>query len=247
MNVGGALTLNGTETLNINALSGFTFGNYKLLGYSTTTGAGSIMVGSNNSTLAAGTQYNIINTGTEYDLQVLATGAKNDTWTGSPNANWDTATANFVVTGTTTPAVAYADGDTVTFDDTAANDAAHRNITVQAAGVTPFSTTVNSTGPYTFSGGPINGGPLVKSGIGTLTLNQTANGFSAATLNAGVVNVAGFGSLGSTATSAISLGTATSGVTLAFNAGGTQTTTRGLTLLARRAWTPAARPPPPWP
>ena len=45
-------------------------------------------------------------------LVACGAAAKDLTWTGATGANWDTTTANWVLTGTTTPAT-FADGDNV--------------------------------------------------------------------------------------------------------------------------------------
>ncbi|WP_367873705.1 alkaline phosphatase family protein [Luteolibacter sp. Populi] len=73
-------------------------------------------------------------------------------------------------------------------------------VTVDAAGVLPALTAVNS-GSYTFSGGSI-GGSLTKSGAGSLTLSA-ANAFTATTVNggpntqaAGALHLGNYGALG---------------------------------------------------
>lgn len=104
------------------------------------------------------------------------------TWNVAGGGTWDTAAANWIGTATT-----FADTgtgvDNVTFNNTAGGTI---NI---ATNMTPLSTTVSATlGTYTFSGGPIDGGALIKSGAGMLDLrDMLANGFSSITLGGGTV------------------------------------------------------------
>ena len=60
---------------------------------------------------------------------------------------WDKVTANW--TGGAPTAGLYKDGDNATFNDTHAGTAGG-TVTIQAGGVSPGSTTVTTTGTYTF-------------------------------------------------------------------------------------------------
>jgi len=93
-----------------------------------------------------------------------------DTWTGAANGNWDTASVNWSNGGSGL----YTDGDTVIF-----SGGSNTAITVQAAGVSPASTTFQSTSNnYSFTNAS---GTTGLNGAGTLTLASTYTG--AVTLN----------------------------------------------------------------
>lgn len=103
-------------------------------------------------------------------------------WLGTTGA-WDTTAANWANTSSGANPDAFVLGDAVLFDDTAANGA----VTL-AAPVSPRAMTVTNTSrAFTFSGAAIStSGSLVKSGTGTLTLND-ANGFASVVQNAGTI------------------------------------------------------------
>jgi autotransporter-associated beta strand protein len=114
------------------------------------------------------------------------------TWAGTVNNTWDNTTANWT-------------GDSTTFtDDNSVNvifdKAAGGTISI-SANMSPLSTTVNSSGTYTFNGGPIDSGSFIKSGTGTLDLtgaNTFSNGLN---IKAGTVrgaNALSFGAAGIT-------------------------------------------------
>ena len=96
-------------------------------------------------------------------------------WSGLPNGDWNTSTANWLYLGSPT---AYAQNDFVTFDDTASGTT-NVNLTTS---LTPGALTVsNITKNYTFNGtGSIDGAvAVVKEGSGQLTLaNSGVNTFS---------------------------------------------------------------------
>ncbi|GHU19640.1 hypothetical protein FACS189475_07190 [Betaproteobacteria bacterium] len=149
--------------------------------------------------------------GNEYDasdtgkLKLTVAGADTNriaTWTGgAANGLWDETSRNWNLDSA--PA-AYQDffknGDTVVFDDTGAGNG---NITVGAnlttGNFTTGGITFNNTAgyDYTFTGNGLgSAGTLTKNGDGEVTFNQ-ANGFSAAILNDGRVNLNHAGALGS--------------------------------------------------
>jgi autotransporter-associated beta strand protein len=119
-------------------------------------------------------------------------------WTGAASTNWDTTTANWIITPFGgNPAVGdYSDPgvDTVLFNDTASQFAVNLSGTVTPLGVTVS----NSINNYTISGAGRIAGVfgLTKSGTGTLNL-QTANTYQGGTLVANgtllVNNTAGSG------------------------------------------------------
>lgn len=183
----GALTVNGSVSVNIANATALATGTYKLIDYTSISGTGSFPGGSfpvgNRGT--ATLVNNIADT--SIDLQVSSdtpvwTGLDNGNWmVGStgPNKNWKLAVAG-------TP-VDYIEGDIALFDDSALGTT---NITVNT-NVSPLSTTFNNSAKaYTVSGtAGIASGPLTKSGTGTVTL-LTANTYTGATtINAGTLQL----------------------------------------------------------
>jgi autotransporter-associated beta strand protein len=112
------------------------------------------------------------------DLKVDTTGI---VWKGNHSSTWDiSSTANWFNPVSAT-ADTYQDGDSVVFDDTAANF----NVNIVQA-IQPGGITVNSTNDYTFSavvgaGGISGSGALIKNGSGTLTISCTNNTFTGGT------------------------------------------------------------------
>jgi autotransporter-associated beta strand protein len=145
------------------------------------------------------------------------------TWHGDGVANnWDATTANWLSNGTN---AAFAQDDTVTFDDTGSATPAINLV----GSLIPADITINSTQNYTFSGtGSISGSaPFTKSGSGTLTLNTTNSGFSGSiNLNGGAVVVGSGASIGSGNI------TMSSNTTLTVSSGATSITTSGAITVA---------------
>ncbi len=112
------------------------------------------------------------------------------TWTGggggsSGNGSWDTSssTANWATTTGGSPS-AYTDAAQVTFD----NGGTNTNITIQSAGVLPFSVIFNNSvaKAYVFSGGAIGGTTGVTiSGGGNVTFNSPNTYSGATTITSG--------------------------------------------------------------
>jgi len=126
----------------------------------------------------------------DYEHTILVSEAVNLTW-NTGDGTWDTSTTNWI--DEAEQSTTYTEGDTATFDDTGSGG----TITVQAGGVTPGSITISGTRHYTFgASNPINAGPLMKSGTGTGTLNNTANTFTSITLDGGTLQWADTGALG---------------------------------------------------
>jgi fibronectin-binding autotransporter adhesin len=126
--------------------------------------------------------------------------------TGGWNTNGD---ANFQDSVPTTQPFFW--GDRVTFNDLPGAD----QVIVVSGSVQPGSMTVNSQYNYTFSGGSIDGGAIVKSGTGILSFEQANAASGSLTVNGGKLIGAGTRSGTSTA-----LGLASNARTMTVNAGG---------------------------
>ena len=116
-------------------------------------------------------------------------GAAPKTLTWNPvngGAAWNTTTTNWL-DGANAPQ-AFANADAVNFTD--AGLAAGSTVTVQPAGVNPGAFNVsNTTGVYTFTGGPMGGsGPLTKTGAGTLVLGTSYS--KSVSVNGGILRLA---------------------------------------------------------
>lgn len=115
----------------------------------------------------------------------LAPPSKTLTWTPTPQtgANWNTASQNW---NDGTSAKSFATGDSVNFTDTAL--AAGSTVTIVNGGVSPNRVNVsNTSGTYTFTGGPLNSlGTLTKTGAGALVLSTTFGG-SSVVINGGTI------------------------------------------------------------
>jgi|GEM_PF-2703475 len=111
--------------------------------------------------------------------------ARNLTWNGTPNGNWDTANMNWL---TSSNPASYNQGDWVTFDDTLAG---RTNVNLTTT-LRPGSLVINnSISNYLFSGAGSIAGPvgLVKNGSGSVTLGGTGgdNFAGGITVNSGRV------------------------------------------------------------
>jgi fibronectin-binding autotransporter adhesin len=193
VNVTGAVTLAaGTDTLNINALSGFGVGTYNLI-----TGTTPI---TDNATFAfngsASFIYSVATSGNNLVLTV-APGNPILTWTGSGSSTWQVGGPTNWFSG---GAVAFANGNNVVFDD---NGTGAPNVTVAAGGVTTSSMVFSqSAGTYTFGGGPI-------------TVDTSTGGSGSITIQSGDVV---FNNNVSSVAASIQGGSLTIGATSAFSA-----------------------------
>jgi autotransporter-associated beta strand protein len=157
------------NTVNVSALpsiGGFPT-QFPLLSYASSIGAGSLALGTLPSTFKGYVSNDTVNT-----LWLVITNgpfiAKSDLWAGAANYNWDTTSLNWTNAGV---AVAYNEGDFVTFNDSARTN----NVNLTGARLPASLTISNSVLNYSFSGpGSIGGGiTLVKDGSASLRLAET--------------------------------------------------------------------------
>ena len=122
---------------------------------------------------------------TSLDL-VLTNGPKGLTWTGLTDNNWNIGTTNWLFGAT---AVAFANLDSVLFNDSSSVNTVNIASTVQPSAVVVTNTSAN----YSFVGGSaiLASGSLTKDGAGTLTIaNSGVNSFSGGLfLNNGTIQV----------------------------------------------------------
>jgi autotransporter-associated beta strand protein len=160
------LTINGsTDTINVSEVP--SLGQFVLISYTTLNGAFDFVAG----TLPDGFQGYISNNvaNSSVDLVVTNTTTRTDTWMGNVNGNWDTTTANWLISG---HSATYLNGDIAVFDDTLTG----RTNVILTTTLQPLSVSVNNTSSnYVFSGaGSIAGNAnLVKGGTGSLILTET--------------------------------------------------------------------------
>jgi rhamnogalacturonan endolyase len=173
---GGVFNLSGTNTLQINPLSGtLVSGTYELMKFGSL-GSG----GATNLQLAGsignGLQATLNVTATEVDLEVSPGAGSLLVWQGDGAANlWDETSTNWLFGGSP---VDFGDGDFVIFNDTSTN------FNVNLAGtLQPGSLTVDATNNFIFGGaGKISGAlSLTKTNSGTLTI-LTTNDFNGVTV-----------------------------------------------------------------
>jgi autotransporter-associated beta strand protein len=179
----GNLTANGVITVHI-ATALPQLGQFPLIQYASRSGAGSFVIGS----LPTGVAATIVtNAGGSIDLNITAVAAPR--WEGNVAGGvWDIGlTANWIELSTSLPAY-YAEGNAVTFDNTATGTTSVNLATT----VNPAKVTVNNSAlNYTLSGsGKISGtASLTKQGSGSLALN-TVNDYTGVTrIEGGTLNV----------------------------------------------------------
>jgi hypothetical protein len=99
---------------------------------------------------------------------------KNLTWAPTSGNAWNTTATNF---NDGSSQVAFRNNDSVTFSNSGLSQS---TVQVAAEGVNPKNIAVtNTTGTYTFTGGPIGGsGILTKTNAGQLVLGTKFNGSS---------------------------------------------------------------------
>ena len=183
--VGGALNLNGANTILLNFPNGLApQGIYTLITMGSMTGSGTLALSGTT------TNANLIFNANSIQLQVGVGGTyvNNYTWNGNVNGTWDTSTANWVNNGVA--GAVYANGLDVTFDDTLTGTP-----TVSSSGtVLPNSVTFNNSGTsYTIAATIGGTNALTKGGTATTTLTGP-NSYSGNTVvNAGALAVANGG------------------------------------------------------
>jgi autotransporter family porin len=175
-----ALLRTGAVTIDINSSLSGTYTLITAAGLDTSATA-SLITTSNGGALAERARAVYTAGGGNLNLVIITANLANVTWSGTNTAlwqdnqpNWRTADGKFL------------DGDSVTFDDTAAA----RSVTVDAAGVLATDMLVTTAGTYTFTGGaittsntinstiaPTATGALTIAGPGLVILNNAASDF----------------------------------------------------------------------
>ena len=140
-------------------------------------------------------------TGAGSAITITFTGtAGNLTWTGSTNANWDLATANW--SNGVGPDI-FNQLDNVTFDDSA--DPTKTNVALNFTATPTSVTFANSSYNYTLSGTGGISGPttLIQTGSGTTTLATNNSYTGITTLYSGTLQVGAGGAIGTPGTADI--------------------------------------------
>jgi autotransporter-associated beta strand protein len=207
---GATLTFGGSETISlagiVSSSGSFTLINYGSSG--TYSGALSqLALNETNFTFSSGLTATLVDNTAAHEIDLVVQSSfvstGNLTWTGAANGTWNTTTSNWLDGST---AVAFAQGNTVTFTDTGAG-----TITLSGSGsaLAPASVTVtNSSGAYTFTGDPLSStGALTKLGTGSLFI-ANAETYSSVAVVGGTLELGSTGSLSSPTLSISSTGTA---------------------------------------
>ena len=193
--VSGALTLSGTNTLQITPLSYMNVGDvYTNIQYSgalpsSTTNFLRLVV------TRAGFSFHVVDPGaTPGYIEIQVDSALgNDLWTGQNSANWDTNTINWKRNG---GAVNYNNADYANFDDSSSQN----NVSLVGALNTSGMTMLNSSKNYVFTGAGnlTNTGTLQLNGSGTVTIANTGNNNfqGLITVSAGTLQVGNGGTSG---------------------------------------------------
>jgi autotransporter-associated beta strand protein len=177
----------GTVALNVSGT--LANGSYKLIQYSgTLSGATANLALSGFSQSGKNAALSSANSG-EIDLVISTQSGLKKLWQGGVDNSWDIGgTANWLYSGS---AFTYAEGDNVTFDDTASQT----SVSLLAA-VNPASVTVsNNAATYTFSDGASGSGKisgsasLVKKGSGTLVIDTINNNSGATVISGGTLQI----------------------------------------------------------
>jgi len=183
----GALTLSGTVNISL-------AGNFEAKRYDLVTFASGDASNFSVTTTRLGWSITPVITGTKYSIDVAIASA-NLNWNLSGDGIWDTNTADNWFNSKNSSTKVFADGDTVTFAQSTGGV-----ITISGI-VSPASTTVNSSGDYTFQSGTLAGdGGISKSGNGKLTLSAENTFTGEVVVNAGTLAVTHANALGATST-----------------------------------------------
>lgn len=182
--VGATLTLNGVNTISLNFPNGYApAGSYTLMTFPYRTGTGSFVLS------PAYPNVSLYTNATMVRVDVGPGGTKALTWKGDASASWDSTDPNWRTNGA---AVAYAPGDPVAFDDTAAQFTVN-----SSAPVAPSSTVFNnSLNNYTVSASISGTGTVTKLGLGDVTLTGNNTFASTLTIASGMLSIGNGGVLG---------------------------------------------------
>jgi len=229
INVSGNLNLNGVIKVNLNLLNGNTApGPYTVITYNGTANGGATnfqVVGSRTATFDFSTQNQV-------NLWFTNGGAMNLTWVGDGTNNaWDAGISYDWFDGAAMDF--FAQGDNVTFNDSATN------LTVNVTNtVSPNAFNVaTATNNYVITGtGVIGGGTtLLKSGTATLTISNANAWSGGTTISAGVIDAKNSTALG---TGTVTLSDANTGTTnTALYLGYAQTLTNAIVAAANGSGT----------
>jgi outer membrane autotransporter protein len=184
INLAGALTLAGTNKINISLFQAgvYNLGNLDALAGVEVTIAGIAQVAGARQTAA------VVADGGNLLLQTGADISRVLRWTGATSGTWISSDSNWTDGGPTT---LYAGGDRVIFDDTAPAASPH-DIDIAGTGLMVSDMFVQGTSSYSFSGAGITADPasiisgavittgsgrLIKEGSGTLAFTNAANNF----------------------------------------------------------------------
>ncbi|EEF63395.1 beta strand repeat-containing protein [Pedosphaera parvula] len=184
------LILNGSVVVNVTGPA--TVGRFPLFGYGTISGAGNLTIGQ----LPLGTVATIATNTTAHTVDLVVSGFASEIWIGNINANWDTITTNWVLSGVP---LAFSQAANVVLNDSASN-----SVVNLATTLSPSSVGVsNSALSYQFSGpGNLSGSmTLTKEGTNSLTISSTNSFVGRVSINAGTVVLGSATGLGATANS----------------------------------------------
>jgi autotransporter-associated beta strand protein len=182
--VAAALTVNGTNTVYLSFPSGIaTVGTNTLITFGSQNGSGSFV-------LAPGyaNGYLLLDA-TTLSLVVTNTGIYGLTWKGHESGIWDLVTANWT---NGSAAVTYAEGDAVSFDDTASDFTVTSDNPLSPASVV-FN---NNASNYTVSAAIAGTAALLQLGSGTTTLTGTNTYVGPTTISSGMLKIGGAGQVG---------------------------------------------------
>jgi autotransporter-associated beta strand protein len=193
LNAAGALTVNGTITINLTDGTP-QLGQFPLIKYGSMSGSGSFVLGS----LPIGCTASISNNVANSSIDLVFTTVNAPRWEGQAGGNWDIGlTTNWINIGNGQPTF-YTEGSPVVFDDNATGTTTVNLVaTVHPSQVTPNNNSLN----YALVGpGKISGAiGLNKQGSGTFSvLNTGGNDYTKPTvITAGTLNVTNLANGGS--------------------------------------------------
>ena len=180
----GALTNNGTTSINLLSFGPLSLGSFPLIKYSgyVSNANSSFSLNSLGGGVTAGIQNDAVN----HSIDLVVTALNSLKWTGATDTNWDGTTINWLNTYTLTGA-SYADGDFVRFDDSGNNTAINLTFSPQPG----FIVVSNAAKAYSFDGSSGVGGSaeLLKQGSGTLTVAVNNNNTGGTFIQKGTLQV----------------------------------------------------------